>query len=211
MFFGGAVLGSAVRIEQTQVRALRLFLRPPLHQACTLAPQLDDAIGIDDEDGILPHIVDEGGAEEVRNPVLLGGRFAPAPGLFPFESLCRLSGGRVCRRRWIVSRACRPSRVISLSLHFLPRELLISGHFRPSARRPRGSPIAQVREDITPLWDLYEAAFATDDRQARRRWEHSPETSARTAAVSQEGEVNSGTEIVHRKRHLNRLDAGHES
>ena len=59
VLLGGAVVGAARRVEQSQVPTLGLVLGPPLDQARTLAPEGDDALRVDEEDRVVAHVLRE--------------------------------------------------------------------------------------------------------------------------------------------------------
>jgi hypothetical protein len=59
VLLGRSVLTAAIGIEQSQVRALGLILHPALERSCAFTPEGDPALGVEEENGIIPHVVGE--------------------------------------------------------------------------------------------------------------------------------------------------------
>jgi hypothetical protein len=61
MRFSAPVLGSPVEVQEPQVGALRLILGPPLDEPRTLAPEGDDPVRVQQEDGVVAYVLSECG------------------------------------------------------------------------------------------------------------------------------------------------------
>jgi hypothetical protein len=63
--FGCAVFRTAVGIEEPQMRAFSLLLRPPLHQARPFAPAADDTVHVQEEDRVVAYVLGDQRVENV--------------------------------------------------------------------------------------------------------------------------------------------------
>ena len=89
------VFCAAVGIKHSQVGAFGLLLRPPLQQAGTFTPALDDAVSIHQKDGVVPDVLGNQRVDEVRVQTFDFGRaqllgrsgLSACKGSLPFTSL----------------------------------------------------------------------------------------------------------------------------